>query len=395
MEELRQRLHEVEREKLGKTEECDRLSNEVAVLMRELNEAKARESALMSVSESPVVEPSVVEAVRADPLLSSTPPGLVQKTPVIVDVCHGHEEESSIRRVDEGLLMARLSALAETVSTASSLQAEVRNSWLVVMEHAESGVASLLRDQVDLKVRLGELEANVKSLNAELEEKDARVQMLTRDVAEQGEELQRRDRSLHELEARMTAVSTRLLSQLGDLMSAVNCGEGRVAELMSMVEEAGAREGELKEQLMENVVQSRQLESELAGERAKVSKLGGEVAEKELEKEALLRSCEQMTEELKVKASEQRALEERIEQVVATTLHDAEVVATEMEELRQRLHEVEREKLGKTEECDRLSNEVAVLMRELNEAKARESALMSVPGYYPIYRHNYLIEFKH
>uniref|UniRef100_A0A915EX99 Uncharacterized protein n=1 Tax=Echinococcus canadensis TaxID=519352 RepID=A0A915EX99_9CEST len=147
---------------------------------------------------------------------------------------------------------------------------------------------------------------------------------------------------------------------------------------MSMVEEAGAREGELKEQVMENVVRSRQLESELAGERAKVSKLADEVAEKELEKEALLRSCEQMTEELKVKASEQRALEERIEQVVATTLHDAEVAATEMEELRQRLHEVEREKLGKTEECDRLSNEVAVLMRELNEAKARESALMSV-----------------
>uniref|UniRef100_A0A915EY73 Uncharacterized protein n=1 Tax=Echinococcus canadensis TaxID=519352 RepID=A0A915EY73_9CEST len=208
MEELRQRLHEVKREKLGKTEECDRLSNEVAVLMRELNEAKARESALMSVSELPVVEPSVVEAVRADPLLSSTPPGLVQKTPVIVDVCHGHEEEST---------------------------------------------------------------------------------------------------TLH---------------------------EGRVAELMSMVEEAGAREGELKEQVMENVVRSRQLESELAGERAKVSKLADEVAEKELEKEALLRSCEQMTEELKVKASEQRALEERIEQVVATTLHDAEVAATEMEELR-------------------------------------------------------------
>ncbi|KAL5109823.1 hypothetical protein TcWFU_001511 [Taenia crassiceps] len=377
MEGLRQRVHDLEEEKSRKTEECERLLRDVEVLRDELNEAKARETAATSASMLPVVEPSVVEAVKAEPLLSSVPPVLMEEAPVVVDVCHGYVEEKSAPAVDEGLLVARLSALAEQVSTTSSLQAEVRNSWLVLMEQAESGVASLVRDQVELKARLGELEADVKSLSAEVREKGARVEALTREVVDKEEELERRECSLRELEASMTEVSTRLLSQLEDLMSAVNSGEGRVSELMSMVDEVGAREGELRDQVMEKVSRERQLQSELDGERAKVSKLAEDLAAREAEKDALSRSCEEMTGELEKKESERKLLEERMKEVVGARSEEVEVAAVEMEGLRQRVHDLEEEKSRKTEECERLLRDVEVLRDELNEAKARETAATS------------------
>ncbi|VDM33044.1 unnamed protein product [Hydatigera taeniaeformis] len=175
----------------------------------------------------------------------------------------------------------------------------------------------------------------------------------------------------------MTEVSTRLLCQLEGLMRGVNSGEGRVAELMSMLEEVGAREGELRNKVMERELHERQLQDELDGERVKVSKLEESLADSEAEKEVLSRSCEEMSEELKRREGEQRSLEERMEQVVGEKVREVEVEAKELEEMRARLHDMEEEKARNVEECGRLLGEVEALRHELDEMKARESVATS------------------
>uniref|UniRef100_A0A5K3G204 Uncharacterized protein n=1 Tax=Mesocestoides corti TaxID=53468 RepID=A0A5K3G204_MESCO len=204
-----------------------------------------------------MIEPTIVEPVAAVPPVaiplesSSAPEG----KPRVIDCGHDNEEAG----LDEGLLMARLSALVEQVRAASCLQADTRNSWLEMMEVAETGVADLLEEQVGLKVKVGKLEDELSALSEKLAKSESQVDGLS-------SELRERDSSLEVLGEDMEQVAQHLKTKIRDLegIADSSCALSRALdeaeELAALVEELRSSEAQLQNQLSVNQANMVELE---------------------------------------------------------------------------------------------------------------------------------------
>ncbi|KAL5964303.1 hypothetical protein TSMEX_007964, partial [Taenia solium] len=79
-----------------------------------------------------------------------------------------------------------------------------------------------------------------------------------------------------------------------------------------------------------------------------------------------------------VETDDVNAVNRKFDEVVEASLHDVEVAAMELDELRHRVYDLEDEKIRKTRECDRLSHEVELLTQEVNMLRARDSTSVSM-----------------
>nr|CDS30883.2 hypothetical transcript [Hymenolepis microstoma] len=363
-------------------------------------------------------EPTSIESVTTSPLPTAEPLIKYQLKPRVVDACHEYTDNSiSLNGVNKDLLIARLRSLTEQFSTTSDLQTEKQKSLLDLMDNVDSGVAGLLKAQVSLKQQLGFLETKSSELKQQLELNEAKLQ-----IAEG--ELLKRDASLHDLEGNMEEILLRLHSQINSLTEIVNSSEGRVTELLSMLRSSRINESELKAQLDCKSDRESRLQSELSkltsenadlllkcdqmnetlSERTtklaeiedtlkanededRVSRLM--VAEqtcKKLEIALTLRDQEvkSLEDSLKSKENTLTMLEDsfkvKVEEInnLTAKVHEAVILAEELDVLKQKLRAIDEEKVVKTRECIALAEEVASLNQKLSTAMAREAVLMSL-----------------
>ncbi|VUZ51513.1 unnamed protein product, partial [Hymenolepis diminuta] len=394
---------------IQKTAECSSLTAKVESLTKKLIDVE---------SNQPVSDPTFIESVSPAPLLTAKPLVKSQKKPRVVDAWHEYADDTpSLNDVNEDLLFVRLCNLIERISATSYPQTEEQKSWLDLMDIADSGVTGLLKDQFDLKQCIGILESKSSELKQELETKETKVQKLE-------DELLRRDANLHDLEDSMEEILKRLLSQIDSLAEAANSSESRVTELSSMLNNSRIKVNELRTELDGKADRESHLRSELdklAAENAdllskcdrmaeivneRAAKLGqiedslktneqedrasqlmvAEETYKNLESALTLKDQEvkSLKEALKLKENSQTVLEDSLkvkeEEVkdLMEKLHEAEILAEELDALKQNLQVIEEEKAMKTLECVTMTEEIATLNQKVNTAEAREAVLMSL-----------------
>ncbi|KAM3176342.1 hypothetical protein ACTXT7_006690 [Hymenolepis weldensis] len=394
---------------IQKTAECRSLTAKVESLTKKLIDVE---------SNRPVSEPTFIESVSSALLLTAEPLVKSQKKPRVVDAWHEYAGDTlSLNDVNEDLLIARLCSLTGRISTTSYPQTEEQKSWLDLMDIADSGVTGLLKDQVDLKQHIGNLESKSSELKQELETKETKVQKLE-------DELLRRDANLYDLEGRMEEILTRLLSQINSLTETANSSESRVTELSSMLENSRIKVNELRTELDSKSDRESHLRSELdklTAENADLLSKCGQMTETLNERSAKLAQIEDslktneqedrasqlmvaeeiyknlesaltlkdqevksLKEALKLKENSQTVLEDSLkvkeEEVksLMEKLHEAEILAEELDALKQNLQVIEEEKAMKTLECVTLTEEIATLNQKVSTAEARETVLMSL-----------------
>ncbi|VDM27812.1 unnamed protein product, partial [Hydatigera taeniaeformis] len=130
--------------------------------------------------------------------------------------------------------------------------------------------------------------------------------------------------------------------------------------------------------MAENMLRLMTIQSELDLERAKVGKLEERLAIMEAEKKAYLRNYDEVNDELKSRRSEQRSLEAKLQQMTGVKSREAEVAAMEIDALRHRVYDLEDEIARKSEECDRLLNELGLLTHEAKMNTSRKSPTLTV-----------------
>ncbi|VDN96628.1 unnamed protein product [Rodentolepis nana] len=169
IESLNRRILLLESDNDRKSSKCVSLQANTEDSTKRLNSIKPSAASL-----DPLVEPTLTEPVKAEPFLTSMPE---KESPNVTEVYHEFSPESSAN-VDN--LVDRLSVLVDQLSTIRS--GEPR-SLFNLLEQIESGVSSLLKDNVDLKKVVAVAEAEQNESQKELEIKNERISDLEAQVA--------------------------------------------------------------------------------------------------------------------------------------------------------------------------------------------------------------------